>query len=187
MKPSANFLIHSMNLHLNCENSNPLSIHRFLESMKLPTSTKPTSGFHICDILELNKDKQKKQESNRDDDQRSRIDDDELKAENLSCESEENLVKNETSIKRKHSPSPPTSPTESQTRLENPQETKDLKKIKKHLKQIDMSSGPHQLLSETIYQYPHLFQNHPAMRPWFNPTGKLHSNTRIISVIKMES
>jgi hypothetical protein len=76
--------------------------------MKLPTSTKPTSGFHICDILELNKDKQKKQEAEsiRDDDEKSKTDENcdedeaELKRENFSAESDENILNNENSIKR---------------------------------------------------------------------------------------
>jgi hypothetical protein len=56
---------------------------------------------------------------------------------------------------------------------------KEFKKSKKHLKNeedrlnFDVSSGHHQLLNETLHQYPHLFQNHPAMRPWFNSSGKL--------------
>lgn len=160
-----------------------ISIHRFLESMKLPTSTKPTSGFHICDILELNKEKQQKkqQEDSKLDDEKSKIDEDdeiEMKKENLSCESDD--VRNESSIKRKHSPSP-TSPItrESQSPRESSHDAKDLKKSKKHSRHenddrpsFDASSGHHQLLNETIHQYPHLFQNHPAMRPWFNSNGE---------------
>lgn len=129
--------------------------------MKLPSSTKPTSGFHICDILELNKDKQQK---TQDDKSKLGCDDDEieLKRENLSCESDENLAKNE---KRKHSPSP-ISPS-----LGSPRKSK---KQQKHDddRSCDASSGHHQLLNETLQQYPHLFQNHPAMRPWFNSSGE---------------
>lgn len=156
--------------------------------MKLPTSTKPTSGFHICDILELNKDQQEQKnenDSNQDDDVKSKVDeicdDDELdvKRENLSCESDENLMGNRSSVKNlSKSPASPTIARESKSPIETPQETKDLKKLKKHLKRdeerskLEASSGHHQLLSETIHQYPHLFQNHPAMRPWFNSNGK---------------
>lgn len=143
----------------------------------MPTSTKPTSGFHICDILELNKEKQQKEQdqSLQDDEEKSKVDENcddeelELKRENLSCESDEN--QNENSIKRKHSPSP-ASPT---IRRESSSPVDDLKKMKKQSKlneERHIEADRHQLLSETIHQYPHLFQNHPAMRPWFNPTRK---------------
>lgn len=172
------------------------SVHRFLESMKLPTSTKPTSGFHICDILELNKEKQqKKQRDSKDEDEK--IDDDdeiEMKKENLSCESDE--LRSENSTKRKHSPSP-TSPItrESQSPQESPDNVKDLKKLKKHSQNennnrpsFDASSGHQQLLNETMHQYPHLFQNHPAMRPWFNSNGEFKNQMQssFASLIKME-
>ena len=148
--------------------------------MKLPTSTKPTSGFHICDILELNKDqKQKNEVETKKNEDKSKADEDdeeiELKRENLSCESEENLTAKSSNL----SPSP-TSPNitrESKSSLESPE---DSTKFKKHLKRdderppMDASSGHHQLLSDTLHQYPHLFQNHPAMRPWFNSNGKLN-------------
>jgi hypothetical protein len=151
--------------------------------MKLPTSTKPTSGFHICDILELNKEKKhkKQQQDSKNDDEKSKIDEDEeveMKKENLSCESDE--LRNENSTKRKHSPSP-TSPItrESLSPRELSDDVKDLKKLKKHSRyekdertSFNSSSDHHQLLNETIHQYPHLFQNHPAMRPWFNSNGK---------------
>lgn len=148
--------------------------------MKLPTSTKPTSGFHICDILELNKDKK----STNDDESKavedkSKTDDDddemELKRENLSCESEENLTAKSSNLSP--SPSSPNLARESKSSIESPE---DLIKYKKNLKRdderphLDASSGHHQLLSETLHQYPHLFQNHPAMRPWFNSNGKLN-------------
>lgn len=152
--------------------------------MKLPTSTKPTSGFHICDILELNKEKQQKKQQLelQENDERSKTNeqgDIEMKKENLSCESDD--TRTETSVKRKHSPSP-TSPitTDSHSPRETSIDVKDLKKLKKHPRHdIDdrssfaVSAGHHQLLNETIHQYPHLFQNHPAMRPWFNSNGKL--------------
>ena len=148
--------------------------------MKLPTSTKPTSGFHISDILDLNnKEKQqKKSEINESDEKLSKTDDEicdeidvELKTENLSCESDENLTE---TCKRRHNESPSVD-------SESPRDEKDLKKVKKSSKQDDerkssTNTSPghhHQLLSETIHQYPHLFQNHPAMRPWFNSNGEL--------------
>lgn len=150
--------------------------------MKLPTSTKPTSGFHICDILELNKDqKQKKDDEEKNGDEKSKVEDDDedvdLKRENLSCESEENLT-----AKSSTTSPPPTSPNitrESKSSLESQE---DAIKFKKHSKRDDervpsldaVSTGHHQLLSDTLHQYPHLFQNHPAMRPWFNSNGKLN-------------
>jgi hypothetical protein len=148
--------------------------------MKLPTSTKPTSGFHICDILELNKEKQHKKHQEHDD-EKSKVDEDdeiEMKKENLSCESDENQI--EISTKRKHSPSP-TSPItrDSQSPRDSSDDIKDSKKLKKHPRHesddrpsFDASAGHHQLLNDTIHQYPHLFQNHPAMRPWFNSNGE---------------
>lgn len=132
-------------------------VRRFLESMKMPASTKPTSGFHICDILELNKEQHQK---SRDEDKAKAdeaCDEDELKRENLSCESDENG--NESAAKRKHSPSPSiTRDSQSPTELAEP----------KKPKKLDAPADHHQLLS----QYPHLFQNHPAMRPWFNSSRK---------------
>lgn len=160
--------------------------------MKLPTSTKPTSGFHICDILELNKDqKQKKDLDNKNNDEKSKADDDddeiEMKREHLSCESEENLTAKSSNL----SPSP-TSPTnitrESKSSIES---AEDSIHFMKHMKRdeerpsLETTSGHHQLLSDTLHQYPHLFQNHPAMRPWFNSNGKL-SQIRNSLVNKME-
>lgn len=155
--------------------------------MKLPTSTKPTSGFHICDILELNKDQQEKndKESHQEDDVKSKIDENcddedvEVKRENLSYD--ENVTVNRSSVKSlSQSPASPSTVRETKSPIETPQDVRDLKKLKKHLKRdeerlkLDSSSGHHQLLSETIHQYPHLFQNHPAMRPWFNSNGRFH-------------
>ena len=160
--------------------------------MKLPSTTKPTSGFHICDILELNKEKhQKKQQetTKNDEEEKSKVDENcdndgnedlELKRENLSCESDESVTKNESIVKRKLSQSP-TSPIErnSQSPHETSEDIKDLRKSRKSQRQadderesIETSAGHHHLLNETIHQYPHLFQNHPAMRPWFNSNGK---------------
>lgn len=134
--------------------------------MKLPTSTKPSSGFHICDILELNKDKQV--DSNQNHEQKSNEDDSMgVKTENVTCDS----------IKRRHSPSPPTSPSESPP--EPSRDVKELKKLKKHLRHENEMTADRQLLSDTIHQYPHLFQNHPAMRPWFNSNGKHTINLEI--------
>lgn len=128
--------------------------------MKLPTSTKPTSGFHICDILELNKDK--KLDSNQNHEQKSHEDDAmKMKMENV----------NNESVKRRHSPSP--SPSKSP--IESSRDAKELKKLKKHLRHESEMTADRQLLSDTIHQYPHLFQNHPAMRPWFNSNGE-HTN-----------
>ncbi|CRL07737.1 CLUMA_CG020691, isoform A [Clunio marinus] len=145
------------------------SLPNFLESMKLPTSTKPTSGFHICDILELNKDKREKKVDDENCDEGI-----EMKKENLSNQSEEH-ERDENCVKRKHSPSPSSLTTrESQS----PQDIKDGKKSKKHLRHeedhrttYEATSG-HQLLNETLHQYPHLFHNHPAMRPWFNSNAQ---------------
>jgi hypothetical protein len=72
---------------------------------------------------------------------------------------------------------------------------KDLKKLKKQSRleneeriAFDVSSGHHQLLNETMHQYPHLFQNHPAMRPWFNSNGEFKNQMQnsFASLIKME-
>lgn len=157
-------------------------IHRFLESMKLPTSTKPTSGFHISDILELNKEKNQKKPENEKTEEKSTDDancdevDVELKTENLSCESDENVA--ESCNKRKLESSPTIS------RESSPREEKELKKSKRSLKQEGDDRPPlsnYQLLSETMHQYPHLFQNHPAMRqPWMSSNGKLRNVIKIL-------
>lgn len=141
--------------------------------MKLPTSTKPTSGFHICDILELNKDKKLKK-----DDGEVKVDEncdpDEVKAmkkENLSCESEEK-ISSDIKSSLETSPASPASSRDSKSPNEPPRKTK---KQSRHedVKSALGATSEHQLLTETIHQYPHLFQNHPAMRPWFNSNGKL--------------
>lgn len=182
--------------------------------MKLPTSvtTKPTSGFHICDILELNKDKKdekqpKDNEIRRDDeiDENCDEDDVEVQKENLSSESEENLLNEseqhvENVMKRKHSPSPTSQNNDAQSHNGDEEESSQdshrlnrSNKLKmKHMKHSrrneseelpKFSNSGHtatanhhqQLLSDTIHQYSsHLFQNHPAMRPWFNPNGKFN-------------
>lgn len=149
--------------------------------MKLPTSTKPTSGFHICDILELNKEKQSTNDEELLIQDKSKSDENcdeeiDLKKENLSSESEE-LDVDEKSVKRRHSPSPlePLSPSGST------QDSKDIRRMKKHKDEslsFESSGAGHHLLSDTIHQYPHLFQN-PAMRPWFNSSGKCLSSYRL--------
>jgi hypothetical protein len=152
--------------------------------MKMPTSTKPTSGFHICDILELNKEKHQKSreekaeavEDKSKSDDKCEEDDVELKVENSSYESDEN--QNETPIKRKHTPQPSSPSIRRESTIESPQDLKDSRKGKKHSKHADdrtltdAQSDRHQLLSDTLHQYPQLFQNHPAMRPWFNSNRK---------------
>lgn len=159
-------------------------IHRFLESMKLPTSTKPTSGFHISDILELNKDKhQKKPDVEKIEEKPSKDDancdevDVELKTENLSCESDENVAENCNKRKLETSPSINRGSV-------SPRDEKELKKSKRNLKQEEddrASLSNYQLLSETMHQYPHLFQNHPAIRqPWMNSNGKLRNVIKIL-------
>jgi hypothetical protein len=178
--------------------------------MKLPTSvnTKPTSGFHICDILELNKDKKDEkqpQEIKRDDEIDENCDEDddlEVQKENLSSESEENLLNEsehvENIMKRKHSLSPTSQNNENDSHHEDEESSQDsqrenkLKLKMKHIKHNkrnenaevpqfnnsghSASTNHHQqLLSDTIHQYSsHIFQNHPAMRPWFNPNGKFN-------------
>lgn len=147
--------------------------------MKLPTSTKPTSGFHICDILELNKDKKVRRDDSENDE--TKVDENcnsdevkNMKKENLSCE-----VEDKDSIDLKISiettPTSPSSSRDSKSPNEPPRKTK---KQSRHdeVKSALGAASEHQLLSETIHQYPHLFQNHPAMRPWFNSNGKLHNS-----------
>jgi hypothetical protein len=186
----------SLESHLLIESPFLFDPSSFLESMKLPTavsngsnnSTKPSSGFHICDILELNKDKGEEHkganEIKRDVDELleekscDEDDDEEVRKENLSGESEENLHTTESpAVKRKHSPSP-TSQLENEENNNNNNERESSersKSKKKHMKQeSDAFPSQHQqMLNDTIHQYSsHLFQNHPAMRPWFNSNGK---------------
>lgn len=204
--------------------------------MKLPTSvtTKPSSGFHICDILELNKDKSKDEKKPQDDENVIRradeeidencdeYDDVDVQKENLSSESEENLL-NESDpqhaekalmmMKRKHSPSPTSQQNDTESHsdgdeqessqdshradrnnklINNNNNNNSSNKMKhmKHSKRSENEEIPsfnglghaataanhhQQLLSDTLHQYSsHLFQNHPAMRPWFNPNGKFN-------------
>lgn len=157
-------------------------IHSFLENMKLPTSNKPTSGFHISDILELNKDKhQKKPDAEKIEEKSSKMEahcdevEVELKTEKLSCESDENFT--ETCNKRKLV----TSPSMNRESL-SPRDEKELKKSKRNLKQEDRATlSSYQLFSETMHQYPHLFQNHPAIRqPWMQSNGKLRHVIKIL-------
>lgn len=148
--------------------------------MKLPTSTKPTSGFHICDILELNKD----QKARKDDSENEvKVDENcnsdevrDLKKENLSSEGED---KDSSDVKNRIETSPvsPASSRDSKSPIEPPRKTKKQSR-QEDVKSALGASTEHQLLSETIHQYPHLFQNHPAMRPWFNSNGKLQNLTR---------
>lgn len=153
--------------------------------MKLPTSNRTTSGFHICDILELNKDKKKDEEESVE------SKNEEVNEENCEILKKE-LIKSQTNteecdldvcsenskdeqiVKRKLSP-PSTPPAKI--------EAKDIKKLKKQDKTNDKedprsqfnTQSHHHLISDTIHQYPHLFQN-PAMRPYFcnNLNGKNH-------------
>ena len=170
--------------------------------MKLPTSvnTKPTSGFHICDILELNKDKKDEKqpqdkrlekEIKRDDEIDENCDEDdylEVQKENLSSESEENLMNEsehvENIMKRKHSQSPTSqnNDTEShnvdeeESSQDSHRENRTKIKIKhtKHTKRNEnsdvqqfnglghsVSANHHQqLLSDTIHQRHQKYQQH---------------------------
>ncbi|CAO1423411.1 unnamed protein product [Diamesa tonsa] len=152
------------------------SLPNFLESMKLPTSNRTTSGFHICDILELNKDKKKDEnESVESKSEETNEENCEILKKEL-IKSQENTEecdleicsensKDEQIVKRKLSP--PSSPP---AKIE----AKDIKKLKKQDKSNDKedprsqinTQSHHHLISDTIHQYPHLFQN-PAMRPYF--------------------
>lgn len=123
--------------------------------MKLPTTQK-TSGFHICDILELNEDK-KKSSSNKTTDNLTK---DATNESNESSNNQTKHIKQEDSIseivekanKRKFAPSPPLSETSDQPTI---QESKKAKQ------EEDKAS---QMFANTFQHYPHLFQN--AVRPW---------------------
>lgn len=140
------------------------------------TSTKPTSTFNICDILELNNKKK-----NLKDDHDSTLEEEEEiheeKKENLSGESEENLndsMEEEINSKRKLIKSPSASPASQNEHEESSQDSSQKLSTKKSRKHSRSDENPQNssLLSDTIHQYPHLFQNHPAMRPWFSSNGK---------------
>jgi hypothetical protein len=136
----------------------------------MPTTTKTSSGFHICDILELNKDKQQQQKNKKSSEKDDDIDDE--KKEN--CENEdvddEIKVDNDNSECHQNNSSSPSSPQN-----ESQSSSDEVRTPTKHDKSTDFNSSNHshhQLLNDTIHQYPHLFHNHPAMRPWFNSNGK---------------
>ena len=128
--------------------------------MKLPTTQK-SSGFHICDILELNEDK-KKSAPSKTTDSTQILSKDAIKPANETNELSNNQnkqIKQETSSdnvekanKRKFAPSPPLSETSDQPTL---QESKKAKQ------EEDKAS---QMFANTFQHYPHLFQN--AVRPW---------------------
>ena len=125
--------------------------------MKLPTTQK-TSGFHICDILELNEDKKKSAPSKTTDSSQN-LAKDAIKLTNEPSSNQNKQIKQENSSenvekanKRKFAPSPPLSETSDQPTL---QESKKAKQ------EEDKAS---QMFANTFQHYPHLFQN--AVRPW---------------------
>ena len=125
--------------------------------MKLPTTQK-SSGFHICDILELNEDKKKPPPSKTTDSTQS-LAKDAIKPINESSNNQSKQIKQENSSenvekanKRKFAPSPLLSETSDQPTL---QESKKAKQ------EEDKAS---QMFANTFQHYPHLFQN--AVRPW---------------------
>ena len=155
-------------------------LHSFLESMKMPatasaavTSSKPTSTFNICDILDLNNKKKSKDIQQEEDEikadtheQEEEHDDEEEEEE---IEKKENLsdffsssVDEENATKRKIR-SPASQANDSQ---------ESLRKEKKSRRSSPSQPQTSSLLSDTLHQYPHLFQNHPAMRPWFSSNGE---------------
>lgn len=186
---------------------NLIFIHSFLESMKLPstqsangsstisavTSTKPTSTFNICDILELNSKKKNLKEGHEVQAHAESCDEEEIhdeKKENLSGESEENLNDSldeenaESNSKRKLLKSSSASPaSQEESSQESPQKL-PTKKSRKHSRSDESPQQPNSLLSDTLHQYPHLFQNHPAMRPWFSSNGKQPFPKYLIEHIK---
>ena len=154
-------------------------LHSFLESMKMPatasaavTSSKPTSTFNICDILDLNNKKKSKDIQQEEDE--IKADPHEQEEENDEEEEEENdkkenlsdfsssSVDEENATKRKIR-SPASQANDSQ---ESP------RKEKKSRRSSPSQPQTSSLLSDTLHQYPHLFQNHPAMRPWFSSNGE---------------
>lgn len=135
--------------------------------MKLPTTTKTSSGFHICDILELNKDKQQKK------DRAIESEDADEEEQQKNCEISDKI---ERSSRKHRRTSSPASQHEISTESQSSEETSS--PIKHQKEDLDSSSNQqhHQhLLSETMHQYPQLFHNHPAMRPWFNHNGEFLS------------
>lgn len=136
------------------------------------TSTKPTSTFNICDILDLNKKKSKDiQEQEIKADPHDQEHDDDEGEEEEDCEKKENLsdfssssVDEENEKKRKiRSPASHTNESSQESRKEVS------KKSRRNSQNQPQTSS---LLSDTLHQYPHLFQNHPAMRPWFSSNGE---------------
>ena len=126
--------------------------------MKLPTTTQKTSGFHICDILELNEEK-KKSSSNKLNDNLSKNTEVHEKKET----NELNKIKKEDSLsvenaekinKRKFMESP--SINDDKNNLATHQESS-----KKAKQDEDKTS---QMFANTFQHYPHLFTN--AVRPW---------------------
>lgn len=145
--------------------------HSFLESMKMPTtasntsvtSSKPTSTFNICDILDLNKKKSKIEEIKVDQDVEHEDEEEEEeneKKENLSDFSTSSV--DEENVTKRKIRSPASQANESS------QESRKEKKTRRSSQNQPQTS----LLSDTLHQYPHLFQNHPAMRPWFSSNGE---------------
>lgn len=145
--------------------------------MKMPatassavTSSKPTSTFNICDILDLNNKKKSKdiqqEEIKADPHEQEEENDEEEEEEN---EKKENLsdfssssVDEENASKRKIR-SPASQGTDSEI---------SVRKEKKSRRSSQSQPQTSSFLSDTLHQYPHLFQNHPAMRPWFSSNGE---------------
>lgn len=60
---------------------------RFLDSMKIPSSQR-SSGFHICDILELNNEKKASSDKDKDDKIKEEVKSADKKKSNDKCQSE---------------------------------------------------------------------------------------------------
>lgn len=148
------------------KNNFPFFVHSFLDNIKIPTTQK-TSGFQICDILELNNEKQrildtKSKESS------------EIK--NLS--SKNNLKNND-----KESDAAGKQESRDNISKDESEKSPEKKKFKESASEKAEASDPkdvksHQssnILNDTLYHYQHLFQN-PAVRPWLymNQNGKFH-------------
>lgn len=169
-----------------------ISLYSFLDNIKLPTTNSKASGFHICDILELNNEKQrilenKSKESSENNSKSS------VNPKNLVKSSEienekidvENVVKDETKSNNEK--------IDKLSDIEKPRvgdevksvkstDTKDGQQKEPKTTHEPSENGRSNVFSDTLYHYQHLLQN-PAVRPWLYMNMNQNGEFECISVL----
>jgi hypothetical protein len=125
-----------------------------LDNIKIPTTHNKTSGFQICDILELNNEKQRK------------LDTKSKESSEIKNSSKNTLKNNEDVGKLENREIDLKDDLEKSPEKKKFKESVDDEKLDATgTSDVKSHQTGSNILNDTLYHYQHLFQN-PAVRPW---------------------